>query len=252
MMRLMRKKKCGCFHCFCSSKPQNSRNDCVRGRPMNWFKKAASLFLIHRNQIIKTLFIVVSITALFIIYTYNSFVSVSRVKKTVYLNSINSNETVLAVRYKNDAWTHTDNLMVVNKRKQCKLIDLSHENVTDSKLLNYMDKKLRDDSIEYMLDKVTISEKLMSEVINIDDYNLKKEKSGSVDQGNYYCYSVCGSGANRKLVLMKIRGDRNAHCNVRKFDSICDNLISLYSKSENKISNNRNREKSVDNPVSVD
>lgn len=35
-------------------------------------------------------------------------------------------------------------------------------------------------------------------------------------------------------------------------DSICDNLISLYSKSENKISNNKNREKNVDNPVSVD
>lgn len=205
-----------------------------------------------RHIMVLCFFIAVSVTVLFIIYTYSSFTSVSRVKKTVYLNSINSNETVLAIRYKNDAWAHTDNLMVVNKRKQCKLIDLSHENVTDSKLLNYMDKKLRDASIEYMLDKVTISEKLMSEVINIDDYNLKKENSGSVDQGNYYCYSVCGSGANRKLVLMKIRGDRNAHCNVRKFDSICDNLISLYSKSENKISNNKNRGKNVDNPVSVD
>lgn len=208
--------------------------------------------LLDKHKIVLCFFIAVSVTVLFIIYTYNSFTSVSRVKKTVYLNSINSNETVLAIRYKNDAWAHTDNLMVVNKRKQCKLIDLSHENVTDSKLLNYMDKKLRDASIEYMLDKVTISEKLMSEVINIDDYNLKKEKSGSVDQGNYYCYSVCGSGANRKLVLMKIRGDRNAHCNVRKFDSICGNLISLYSKSENKISNNKNRGKNVDNPVSVD
>ena len=92
----------------------------------------------------------------------------------------------------------------------------------------------------------------MFEIINIGDKKKKKEKSGSVDQGNYYCYSVCGSGANRKLVLMKIRGDRNAHCNVRKFDSICGNLISLYSKSENKISNNKNRGKNVDNPVSVD
>ncbi|MDY2789794.1 MAG: hypothetical protein SOT70_03270 [Lachnospiraceae bacterium] len=183
-----------------------------------------------RHIIVLCFFIAVSVTVLFIIYTYNSFVSVSRVKKTVYLNSINSNETVFAIRYKNDAWTHTDNLMVVNKRKQCKLIDLSHENITNSKLLNYMDNKLQDDSIEYMLDKVNISEKLMSEVINIDDYNLKKENHGSVDQGNYYCYSVCGSGANRKLVLMKMKGDRNAHCNVRKFDSICDNLISLYSK----------------------
>ena len=175
----------------------------------------------------------VCLLAVLLVHKKNNDESVSYTKKQVSLENIKSDETVLAMRYQNDAWGHVDQVLVINKNKQLKFIDLSNEKmankiITRKDLLHFFDEKLHDKDIAFKKEQLTISNEMLSEIININDYKLEQAVCSGADRGEYAFYSVCGSGSNRNVVVMKIEGDRELKCNNKKINSLCDAINELF------------------------
>ncbi len=181
------------------------------------------------------LFAVVCALTIFIMYKPHS--SVSNLENKISLNDIKSDEAVLVIRYQNNAWSPFDDIVIVNKNKQIKFIDLYAKEraakqmpklkYIELNLLNY-DSYLRNQSIKFSDKRVDISDELLEKMININDYKLGKGKVDGVDFGQFTFYWVYGSGSNRKLVKIKMSGDFLVEGNDKLINKTCDELQNLF------------------------
>jgi len=186
-----------------------------------------------------TLFAGILLGAFFI---YQQINSVTYLKEKVTIDNINSDETVLIMTFQNHSERDQDEILIINKNKQAKYLDLSlgvvpinkYKVITEAKLLSYCDKILQDKKIAYEKEKLEISNEMLNNIININYYNLGEIKYHSCDFGQRIYYSVCGSGKKRQLIRMKVDGDGKAQCDNRKINKLCNDIAILYANAENK------------------
>lgn len=160
------------------------------------------------------------------------FRSVSYCERKVSVKDIAPDETILAMRYQNDSWSHQDALLLVDKNRRCKVVDISEEKTSDKDLLYDMDLYLKDKQIKYMKEPFDISQGMIGKIINIEGYRLPRGNAAGADQGVYSFYSVCGSGKERKLVLMSRQGDYTVRNGNKRINSLCEKMKERYQNRE--------------------
>lgn len=157
----------------------------------------------------------------------------SETDRMVTINDLESEDTVFAIRYQNDAWGHMDRFLIVNKEGWYKIIDNEKRDIGEEDLLSYMDRCLADDNVLFEREPLPLSNKSVERLINVNICELKKTNHVGADQGEYTYWYVFGERNNRKLVIMKLEGDTEANSGDREITQICDMLYSAYnSKSE--------------------
>ena len=149
-------------------------------------------------------------------------------KEEVSLDNIKPNETVLIMKVVSYTSTCREKfVIIVNKNKQVKYVDLSNEKELKELSLNDYDAILQDKKIAFKKEKFEISNEMLRKIININNYKLEEKRREGVAVLNFTYYSVCGSGRNRKLVIMKKKGSFDSQDKNNKIDKLCDNMYEL-------------------------
>ena len=165
---------------------------------------------------------------LFAFIIYPQINSVSYIKEEVSLDNIKPNETVLIMKVVSYTSTCREKfVIIVNKNKQVKYVDLSNEKELKELSLNDYDAILQDKKIALKKERLKISDEMLGKIININNYKLEEKRREGVAVLNFTYYSVCGSGRNRKMVIMKKMGFFDSQDKNNKIDKLCDNMYEL-------------------------
>ena len=154
--------------------------------------------------------------------------AVSYMKEEVSLDNIKPNETVLVMELVSfTSYCHEHYILIINKNKQVKYVDFPKGKEPKELLLNDYDAILKDKKIAFAKQKLEISNEMLSKIININNYKLKTQKRLRMDWGSSTYYSVCGSGKNRKMVIMKETGNTKSQGKNQKINKLCDDIGDL-------------------------
>ena len=165
---------------------------------------------------------------LFAFIIYPQINSVSYIKEEVSLDNIKPNETVLIMKVVSYTSTCREKfVIIVNKNKQVKYVDLSNEKELKELSLNDYDAILQDKKIAFKKEKFEISNEMLRKIININNYKLEEKRREGVAVLNFTYYSVCGSGRNRKMVIMKETGNTKSQGKNQKINKLCDDIGDL-------------------------
>ena len=145
------------------------------------------------------------------------------------LDLVEDNQVVFAYRYTNWAWGKVDELLLVNKNNQCKLINLLDKKCPDnqdSKILEFFDSLMQDDTYPYGKYNSDFTKDEFIDFINIPDISLENEIVTAMDMGEFVYFYVSGNQENRKINIMKVEGDgtRMPQWNRKNVNEICDRL----------------------------
>lgn len=144
------------------------------------------------------------------------------------LENIREDETVLAVRYLNEASGHEDMLQMIDKEGNCKYISLdewqSDYIMDEDDLLEYMDECMADEMHPYCGNRMNISPDMLEAVISMEDFDLRGTGWERMDAGNKIYYSVCKTKDGRKLVRMQTDGNTILRSRYREVKDICKNM----------------------------
>lgn len=153
----------------------------------------------------------------------------SLLKKKVSLDDINKDETVLILEVYNGFTGQRSSEMAFNKNKHYKFVSYNElEGATDACVLRICDETLRDKRIPYGREQLDVSDDVLSQLINVNKYNVVKGHTDAIDSGTLMFYSVCGSGKNRTKNLIKIEYDERIPTGCEMVDKVCDSMKKSY------------------------
>lgn len=185
-----------------------------------------------KKRIVLISVIILVLVAVCLLYFFiNDDKKVSYIKKKVSLDNIKPNETVFVkrvVRY--TCHSHENYVLIINKNKQIKYVDLSARIGRKELSLCDYDAILQDKKIAFSKTKLKISNGMLGIIININDYKLKTKRRSGRDLGSYTYYSVCGSGKNRMMVIMKKEGSDDSRGKNQKINKLCDDMDEFMSE----------------------
>ena len=143
------------------------------------------------------------------------------------LDLVEDNQVVFAYRFTYSDWGDVDELLIVNKNNQCKVINLLNEKCPDNqdpKILEFFDSLMQDDTYPYGKYNSDFTKEEFKAFINMP--NLTFEEGTGNGLGDIVFFYVAGNQENRKIEMMKVEGYVSLipQSNRKKVNEICDRL----------------------------
>ena len=143
------------------------------------------------------------------------------------LDLVEDNQVVFAYRFTYSDWGDMDELLIVNKKNQCKVINLLNEKCPDNqdpKILEFFDSLMQGYTYQFSKNNSDFTKEEFTNFINMPKASLEEETGGGL--GDKVYFYVSGNQENRKINIMKAESDVEfiLPSNKRKINDICQRL----------------------------
>lgn len=169
--------------------------------------------------------VIVTLVILFMYVQYNS----AKIGSSYNAEDINTNELILAYRFRSFAWGFSDYVYLINADGSIKYVDIASELGNDFSLdtkesFAILDELSVNVDIPVLYNAEKISDSNINKIINIQNVKLKRNKEVANDAGYIGYYCVVGTKDERKMICIKEGGEFPRVCKNKNINMIC-NLI---------------------------
>lgn len=183
-----------------------------------------------KKIIILSITLVIVILFILIVYIQYDGSTIGTIYKT---QDINSEELVLAYRYRSSAWGFSDYVYLISADGSVKYVDIASDigkelSIDERESFHVLDDYMKNPNIPTLYTTEKISDSNLNEIINIQNVKLKRNGENANDAGFIAYYCITGTKDERKMVCIEESGDAprvSRNQNIKKLRNIIQDII---------------------------